>query len=345
MTYQAFPQSGGHPSSLILPRTQGIAFMVIRITAALLVLATFMGTACADFPSRPLRLVVPYPAGGNGDVVARIVSAEMAKGLKQHIVVETRPGAGGTIGADAVAKATPDGYTLLLMTGGHAVAEASYASLPYRTPDSFAMISTATLFPFVLVVRADGGYPALPALLRAAKAAPGTVKFGAAGPGATQHLTGELLASMAGTKFLYVPYKGDAPAVTALMSSEVNLIIAPTAPVLPHIQSGRFRMLATTGATRWKGMPEVPTVAESGVPGFEVTSWVGFATAAGAPRAAVKRLHAEMQRSLDVPEIAGRLDDIGGEARGSSPEELRARVAAEVQRWTRVIRDAGIKPQ
>ena len=298
----------------------------------------------AEFPSRPLRLVVPYPAGGNGDVVARIVTVEMTKGLAHHIVVETRPGAGGTIGADAVAKASADGYTLLLMTGGHAVAEASYPSLPYRTPDSFAMLSTVTLFPFVLVVRADG-HPSLPALVEAAKRAPGMVKFGAAGPGATQHLTGELMAAMAGVKFLYVPYKGDAPAVTALLGAEVNLIIAPTAPVLPHVQAGRMRLLATTGAARWKGMPELPTVAESGVPGFDVSSWVGLATTAGAPAAAVRRLHAEIQRAIRVPEVASRLEQIGGEARGSSPEAMRARVAEEVQRWRRVMKEAGITPQ
>jgi tripartite-type tricarboxylate transporter receptor subunit TctC len=328
----------GHPSAFRL-HPSGTAAI-----AGLLLLSVLAGAACAQYPVRPLRLIVPYPAGGNGDVVARIVTAEMAKGLGQHIVVEIRPGAGGTIGADAVAKATPDGYTLLLMTGGHAVAEASYKSLPYRTPDSFATISTVTVFPFVLVARADG-YPALPALLRAAKAAPGTVRFGAAGPGATQHLTGELLSSMAGAKLLYVPYKGDAPAVTALLSSEVHFIIAPAAPVLPHVQSGRFKLLATTGPERWKGAPELPTVAESGVPGFEVISWVGFVTTAGAPRAAVKRLHDEIQRSLQVRDIAAKLDQIGGEARASSPEDLRARVANEVQRWSRVIREAGINPQ
>ena len=319
-------------------------FHLYLVTLISSLLAAGIASA-ADYPTRPLRLVVPYPAGGNGDVVARIVSAEMAKGLKQHIVIETRPGAGGTIGADAVAKATPDGHTLLLMTGGHAVAEASYASLPYRTPDSFAMISTVTVFPFVLAARADGGYAGLPALLRAAKAAPGTVRFGAAGPGATQHLTGELLSSMAGAKLLYVPYKGDAPAVTALLSSEVHFVIAPAAPLLPHVQSGRFKLLATTGLERWKGAPELPTVAESGVPGFEVISWVGFVTTAGAPRAVVQRLHAETKRSLQVSDVAAKLDQIGGEARGSSPEEMRARVATEVQRWSRVIKDAGIQLQ
>jgi tripartite-type tricarboxylate transporter receptor subunit TctC len=309
-----------------------------------LLLAFVSGVASAEFPARPLRLIVPYPAGGNGDVVARIVSAEMTKGLGQHFVVESRPGAAGTIGADLVAKANADGYTLLVMTGGHAVAEATYASLPYRTPDSFAMISTVTVFPFVLAVRADG-HPSLPAMLQAARAAPMTVRFGAAGPGATQHLTGELLAALARVKLLYVPYKGDAPAVTALLGGEVHLIVAPTAPVLPHVQSGRMRLIATTGATRWKGMPEMPTVAESGVAGFDVISWVGFATTAGTPAASVLRLHAETGRALKVTEVSTRLDQIGGEARGSSPEEMRARVAEEVKRWARVIKEAGITPQ
>jgi tripartite-type tricarboxylate transporter receptor subunit TctC len=172
-----------------------------------------------------------------------------------------------------------------------------------------------------------------------------TVRFGAAGPGATQHLTGELLAALARVKLLYVPYKGDAPAVTALLGGEVHLIVAPTAPVLPHVQSGRMRLIATTGATRWKGMPEMPTVAESGVAGFDVISWVGFATTAGTPAASVLRLHAETGRALKVTEVSTRLDQIGGEARGSSPEEMRARVAEEVKRWARVIKEAGITPQ
>ena len=319
--------------------------MVARDIACVVVLAALAGAAYAQYPVRPLRLIVPYPAGGNADVVARILGHEMAKGLGQHIVVEMRPGAGSTIGADAVARATPDGYTLLLVTGGHAVAGASYRKLPYHTVDSFSMISPATFFPFVLVVRADVGHPSLPALLQAAKAAPERVKLGSAGPGLTQHLTGELLAKMAGVRFLYVPYKGDAPSVTALLGSEINFIITPTAPVLPHVQAGRFRLLATTGATRWKGMPEVPTVAESGVPGFEVSSWIGLATTAGAPRAAVRRLHEELQRTLQVPEVSARLEQIGGEARGSTPEEMRARVAAELQRWSRVMQEAGISPQ
>lgn len=318
---------------------------ILRNVAGILLLAFLADLACAQFPTRPLRLVVPYPAGGNADVVARILGNEMAKGLGQHIVVEARPGAGGTIGADAVAKATPDGYTLLLVTGGHAVAGASYRSLPYNTVDGFSTISTATFFPFVVVVRFDGGYQSLPALLQAGKAAPETVKFGSAGPGVTQHLTGELLSSMAGAKFLYVPYKGDAPAVTALLGAEINFIIAPTTAVLPHVQSGRFKLLATTGPGRWKGRPEIPTVAESGVPGFEVSSWIGLATTAGAPPAAVKRLHAEMQRTLKTADVSSRLEQIGGEARGSTPEEMRDRIATELKRWTRVIRDAGIKPQ
>src|SRR6185436_10699321 len=178
------PRSAGgrSRSSFILPPSsfgccahEKRTAVALKGAAGVVLFAAFIGMACAQYPSRPLRLVVPYPAGGNADVVARILGNEMAKGLGQHIVVETRPGAGGTIGADAVAKATPDGHTLLLVTGGHAVAGASYRLLPYRTVDSFSMISTATFFPFVLAVRADGGYPSLPALLQAAKTVPGSV--------------------------------------------------------------------------------------------------------------------------------------------------------------------------
>jgi len=304
-----------------------------------------LAAAAQEYPSRPIRLIQGFPPGGNADVVARILGQEMAKGLGQPIVVEARPGAGGSIAAEAVAKALPDGYTLLLVTGGHAVAGAAYKSLPYHSVDSFAMIATATFFPFVIATRADGKYATLPALLQAAKAAPESVTFGAAGPGVTQHLTGALLASSTGVKFLYVPYKGDAAAVTALLGSQTDFIIATATAVLPHASSGTFKVLAATGPTRWQGMPEVPTVSESGVPGFDVRSWIGLAATAGTPRPIVERLNAEMLRALQSPEVRARLEQIGGEVRGSTPEEMRERVAAEVQRWSRVIQDANIAPQ
>jgi tripartite-type tricarboxylate transporter receptor subunit TctC len=323
--------------------------MTIRMLAALAVGTALaiaaLGAVAQEYPNRPLRIIQGFPPGGNADVVARILAQEMSKGLGQPIVVEARPGAGGNIAAEAVAKAAPDGYTLLLVTGGHAVAGASYKSLPYHSVDSFAMISTATFFPFVIATRTDGKFQSLPALLQAAKAAPNAVTCGAAGPGVTQHLTGELLAGTAGVKFLYVPYKGDAGAVTALLGSQIDFIITPATAILPHVKSGAFKALAATGSVRWQGMPEVPTVEESGVPGFDVRSWIGLATTAGTPRPIVERLQAEVQRTLQVPEVRARLEQIGGDVRGSTPEEMRERVATEVQRWAKVIRDANITPQ
>ncbi len=322
------------PARAFAALLQGLAWTIFAI-----------GTAAQDYPNRPLKLIQGFPPGGNADVVARILGQEMSKGLGQPILVEARPGAGGSIAAEAVAKAAPDGYTLLLVTGGHAVAGASYKSLAYHSVDSFAMISTATFFPFVIATRTDGKYRSLPALLQAARAAPESVILGAAGPGVTQHLTGELLASMAGVKFLYVPYKGDAAAVTALLGDQTSFIIAPATAVLPHVKSGAFRVLAATGPNRWPGMPEVPTVDEIAVRGFDVRSWIGLATTAGTPQPIVERLHAETQRALQAPAVRERLEQIGGEVRGSTPEEMRARVAVEVQRWSQLIRDAKLEQQ
>jgi tripartite-type tricarboxylate transporter receptor subunit TctC len=323
-------------------------FFAYGLTVLIFVAAALISAPAAaqDYPQRPIRLLQGFPPGGNADIVARILGQEMAKTLGQPIVVEARPGAGGNIAADAVARAAPDGYTLLLVTGGHAVAGAAYKSLPYQTVESFEMISTATFFPFVVAVRAEAAAPqTFGELLARARVRPEAVSYGAAGPGVTQHLTGELLASMAGVKLLYVPYKGDAGAVTGLLGGEMNFIIAPATAVLPHAKSGKFRVLAATGPNRWPGLPDVPTVAEAGVAGFDVRSWIGLATTAGTPRPIVQRLNAEMQRALAVPEVRARLEDIGGEVRGGTSEEMRALVASDLARWKRVIAASAIQPQ
>jgi len=310
---------------------------------ALLLAAT--GTAAQEFPVHPLKIVQGFAAGGNADTAARVLGNEMSKSLGQPIVVETRPGAASTIAADLVAKAAPDGYTLLLVTGGHPVAGALYKSLPYNTVDSFQMISTATFFPFLVIVRGDSPAQNLRALLDAARAKPDTVTFGSAGIGATQHLTGELLGKMAKVKLVHVPYKGDTAAIAALLGNEIRFIIAPATAALGQLRAGRLRALAATGPTRWEGLPDVPTVAESGVADFDVRSWMGLATTHGAPRAIVNRLNAVMLRALQVPEVRAKFAEMGGEVRGSTPEEMRARVERELQNWSRVIHDAGIERQ
>lgn len=298
-----------------------------------------------DFPDRPIKIVQGFAAGGNADTIARVVSAEMSKGLGQPFVVEAQTGAGGTIASAAVARAKPDGYTLLLATGGHAVAGALYGKLGYQTVSDFQMISTITYFPFLLVVRADSPYRSLAELLAAARADARSLSYGSAGIGSTHHLAGELLVKSAKVELLHVPYRGDAASVTALLGGEVPLIVAPPTAVMANIKAGKLKALATTGAQRWAAMPELPTVAEQGVAGYDVRSWAGFMAPAGTPRPVVERLRAETLKALQLASVRARLEDMGGEARGSTPEEMTAMVSSELRKWTAVVNEAQIPKQ
>lgn len=298
-----------------------------------------------DYPTRPMKIYQGFAAGGNADTIARLISAEMAKGLGQSFVVEAQAGAGGNIAANTVARAKPDGYTLLLATGGHAVAGALYNNLPYKTVADFEMVSTITFFPFLLVTHANSKYRSLGDVLSAAREAPGRVAYGTAGIGSTHHLVGELLAKMAKVDLLHIPYKGDAASLTALLGEELPFIIAPPTAVLGNIKSGKLRALAATGPQRWPGLPEVPTVAEQGVAGYDVRSWAGLMAPAGTPAAIISRLNAEVLKALQLPAIKTRLQEMGGEARGSTPEEMKAMVASELSRWTQLVADAKIPKQ
>ncbi len=294
------------------------------------------------WPERPIKVLQGFAAGGNADTIARVVGAEMSKGLGQPMVVEALAGAGGTLASGAVARATPDGHTLLLATGGHAVAGALYEKLPYQTVNGFQMVCTITYFPFLLVTRADSRLLSLGDVLAGSRSAPGSIAYGTAGVGSTHHLAGELLAKMAGIQLLHVPYKGDAASLTALLSGDIPLVIAPPTAVLGNLKAGKLRALAVTGPQRWPGMPEVPTVAEQGVAGFDVRSWAGWMLPAGTPMAIVDRLNAETLKALQVPEVRARLEEMGGEARGSTPQEMTAMVASELRKWTQVVADAKI---
>jgi len=303
------------------------------------------GAGAQDFPNRPLKIIQGFAPGGNADIIARVLSQEMAKGLGQPVVVEARPGAGGNIGADAVAKAPPDGYTMLLVTGGHTVSGALYKSLPYDPAESFEMIGIVTQFQFLILTRADSKYPSMAALLDAARSKPGSVTYGSAGVGATQHLVGELIANMAKVDLLHVPYKGDAAAFTGMLGGEVDFVAAPPTVALGQLKAGKVRVLAATGNTRWSGLPNVPTLVESGVAGFDVRSWAGLATTAGTPKAVVERLNAELQRVVKVPEVRAKLEEMGGEVAASTSAEMKARVVGDLQRWAKVIKDAKIPQQ
>jgi len=318
---------------------------ILKASAGALSLGALTPLWAEVYPEHAIKILQGFAPGGNADNIARALGNEMGKGLNQNFVVEAQTGAGGTIAATTVARAKPDGYTLLLATGGHAVAGALYNSLAYKTVADFEMVSTITYFPFLIVTSADSKFKTLNDLLDAAKKAPESVSFGSAGIGSTHHLAGELLAKMAKVKLLHVPYRGDAASITALMANDVSCIVVPPTAVTSNIKAGKIRALATSGAQRWSGMPELATVAEQGVANYDVRSWAGLMAPAGTPKAVVERLSLEVNKALMVASVKSRLEDMGGDVKGSTPEEMRAMVSAELQKWNQVVADAKIPKQ
>lgn len=315
-----------------------------RFAAAALIAAVAgspLPALAQKYPERPIRAVQGFAVGGNADTIARLVGTEMAKSLNQPVVAEAVTGAGGTLGSAAVARATPDGYTILLATGGHAVAGALYDKLPYDTVKSFEMVSTVTFFPFLIVVPADSKLRNFQDLLAAARQGEG-LAYGTAGVGTTHHLAGELLGKMGKLKLLHVPFRGDAASTTALLGNQVPFTIAPATAVEANIRGGKLRALAVTGASRWLGMPEVPTVAEEGVAGYDVRSWAGWMVPAKTPAGVVRRLNEANRQALLSPQVRAQLRQMGGEAQASSPNEMTEMVEQELKKWTQVVKDAGI---
>jgi tripartite-type tricarboxylate transporter receptor subunit TctC len=316
-----------------------------RITGILVALA-LLAVACPagaqDYPSRLIKLLQGFPPGGNVEFVARLLAHEMSKGLGQTIIVESKPGVAGSLAAEAVASAEPDGHTLLLVVGAHPATAAIYKKLKYDPVDAFAWISTASFYPFIICVRQDSKLKSFADLLASARADPDKVSSGTAGNGSIAHMTTEMLAQMTGVKFLSVPYRGEAPAVTGLLSGDVDFVVATAALAIPHVRSGVVRALAVTGASRWKDIPDVPTVAEGGLADFEVISWSGMAAPARTPKPIIERLHAEIAKAIAIPDVRSKLEAAGSEVRATTPAEMRALVDRQVKMWSRVAKDAGI---
>lgn len=319
-------------------------FMTTGLTGAF-ALASGTHAWAQAYPERTIKIVQGFAPGGNADTIARLVGNEMSKELGQSFIVEAQTGAGGTIAAAAVARAKPDGYTLLLATGGHSVAGAMFNSLQYQTIASFDMISMVTSFPFLIAVDAKSKFRDFRELLAAAKSAPGSIAYGTAGLGTTHHLGGELLSKMASVDMLHVPYRGEAAALTALLGGEVPCIISAPTSIMSSVKAGKLRVLASTGSTRWRGLPDVPTVSEQGVTGYGVSSWAGLMAPAGTPKPIIARLSAEIIKAVRVPSVKGRLEDMGGEAQGTTPEEMKTIVTSELQRWTQLVAEAKIPKQ
>jgi tripartite-type tricarboxylate transporter receptor subunit TctC len=313
------------------------------VLGALLILVALAGAAAAqDYPSRPIKFMHGFPPGGNVDIIARLIGNEMSKGLGQSIIVEAKAGVAGSLAAEAVARSDPDGYTLLVLPSAHPAHGALSKNVSYKVVDDFEWISVASFYPFLICVRADSRFQTLAQLIDAARRDPGALKYGSAGVGSILHTTVELMANDTKTKFLHIPYRGEAPAITALLQGEIDFIAATSGPISPRVRAGEFRALAVTSKTRWRDFPDVPTVEEQGIPGFEVISWTGLAGPAKLPKPIVERLNTELRRAVAVPEVKGKLEGMGGDPRPTTPAEMRALVASQFATWSRLAKEANI---
>ncbi len=297
------------------------------------------------YPWKPIRIVLPFGPGGVADITTRTLAPRLGDGLGQQVIVDNRPGAGGVIAAQDVARAEPDGHTLLLLTNGNAVSQALFKSLPYDPVNDFAMISTVGFFSLVIVTRADSQAKTLQEAIAMAKANPGKLNIGSITPGGTQHLAAELFRSTAGIDALVVPHKTTGEVIIATRNGNVDLAVDFIAPLLSSIRSGALRALAVTAAKRFNGLSDVPTVIESGVAGYDVASWNALAAPARTPRAVIERLHQELVRALAAPDVQKRFAELGVEARTSTPAELREFFVSESRRWSRVVEAAKIPKQ
>jgi tripartite-type tricarboxylate transporter receptor subunit TctC len=303
------------------------------------------GLALAQpYPAKPIRFVVPYPAGGPLDTVARLLGQKVSESTRQPVIVDNKPGAGGNIGADAVAKSPPDGYTILMgAVATHAINPTLYASIPYDPVKDFIAVTQVASTPNVLVVN-----PSVPAanvreFIAYARANPGKLNFGSGSTGSAGHLAGELFKTMAGVDMTHVPYKGAAPAMNDLIGGQIQLMFDNLASSLGQVRAGRIKALAVTTAKRTSLAPELPTIAESGLPGFDISTWFGIFVPAGTPREAVDRLHAEFTRALAAPDVREKMLALGAEPVGSRPDEFAAYIRAEADKYARVIRASGAK--
>lgn len=315
-----------------------------RLSLSVAALALSAGAAWAAYPERPVTLIHGFGAGGNADTVARLIAAELEKKLGQPVIVESRTGAGGTIASAHVAKAEPDGYTLILLTGGHTASAAMRESLPYDPVDDFAMISTVTQFPFVIAVSGKSDIQDLQQLVERARAKSESVTFSSVGVGSTQHLTGELLASAAKADMLHVPYRGGGAPVMAVMGGEVDVLVDTATVAGPHIESGGLRALAVTSSETWPALSSVPTAATV-LPGFEVMSWLGVAAPAGTPDAVIDQLNAALRDILADDGVKERLAKLGSDTAYVRPEQMRDRIDRDIKTWRDVVKEAGIPLQ
>jgi tripartite-type tricarboxylate transporter receptor subunit TctC len=319
--------------------------VLARAVFAVAIIAMPAAASAQDYPTRPVRLVVASTPGGGTDLSARVIAPRLSEQLGRPVVVETRPGATTTIGGEFVARAAPDGHTLLMGVSSLTINPYIMARMPYDVVKDFAPVTQVVTAPNLLIA-----HPSLPAksvkeLIAFAKARPGELNFAAGSPGSNQHMAIELFLSMTGLKIVYVPYKGQGPALLDTVAGHVPLMMSNILSALPHIKSGRIRPLGVTSFKRSAAAPEVPTIAETGVPGYEVVQWYGILAPAATPRDIINRLHAVAIRVLKEPAVQAHFLGDGGEPVGGTPEEFAAVIRADLQKWGKVVREIGLKPQ
>ncbi len=316
-----------------------------RPRAALAALALGIAASLASaqsWPTKPISLVVPFPPGGSSDVLARALTDRLSQSLGQPVIVESKPGAGATLGADYVAKAKPDGYTLLMGAVHHTIATSVYKKLPYDFEKSFAPVTTVAMVPNVLVVNAKSPAHDVKALIALAKASPGKLSYGSNGNGTVQHLIGTQFSSLAGIELLHVPYKGSAPLTTDLLGGQVDMSFDTLTPVVQHIKGGKLRALAVTTSRRSSTLPDVPTLAESGLKDFNQGTWFGVLAPSGTPKDIVDKLNAEMVAIIRSPDFRKRMEEIGAEPVGDTSAQMATQIKTDTARYAQLVKDAKV---
>lgn len=320
-------------------------YTALRVFSVALLTAVTTAVIAQGYPTRPVRLLVPFAPGGVADITARVVSQQMTVAMGQQVLVENRPSAGGIVASEAVAKAEPDGYTLLFLTNGNAVSVSLFKSLPYDTLADFAPVSTVGFFDLVLVVDSASKIGSVRELVAYSKANPNKLNIGTINPGSTQNLAAELFKSMSGIDAQVVPFKATPAVITALKGGDVQAAFEILAPVMAQIRGGALKALAVTSDKRFSGLPDVPTVAESGVPGYQASSWNAVAAPAKTPKPVLERLNREVNAAVAAPEVRKRLGELGVDARAGTPEALRTLLVSEIAKWKVVIERAKIEKQ
>lgn len=316
---------------------------MLRTLIATITLTLSALALAQTYPTRQVRIVVPFPPGGTSDILARTIGARLSAPLGQPVVIENRPGAGGNIAADHVAKSAPDGYTLIMGTSSLAISQSLYKKLTYDLVQDFAPITQAVNYTNLLVVHPSAGVKSVDELLKLARAKPGSLSYGTAGNGTPPHMTGELFKAYTSVNIVHIPYKGGAPAIADLIAGQIPMMFDNVPPLLPHVRAGKIQALAVTSLARIAVLPDVPTLHELGLKDFDAVGWNGLLAPAGTPREIVARLNTEVVRVLRIPEVRDQLTSQGADIVGNTPEQFAAWIRAEVKKWAEVVKVSGAK--